>query len=602
MARRGYGVLLLNVDVLLLLLFPSLLQAETQTGIVDMLPRHSDRDRVSSILAKKMRVESVLVPVDTAMIEALRWSVPDPVRFSCESDAPRVIEQIKAVGRVTPPPSAGELFSTLLKQTEEQFLYVDFEGALASLEAARTMLPCARTPLSRADVRAFFLYQAVAHVHLKDNLHQEAFLHMLAADPRVYLEPDHPPRVQAAFLEAAKAFMRFQPMKLQADALGGEVFFDGEPVANVPEVRAGQHILQLKGPNGEYRTRLITVTEGQTPLVLSALVDFGLPPDAALKEELARSLLAETLDEVQKKGLEAYLAATNRQEILFALALPQQGGLTVAVYEAGIGLLASDSERAGELFRKQPPWPEARGSEGRRTAEEDIEVGPEQASGDTDGGGPDGSGPDGSGPGLGIVAQIQAGFGRNLMAEASASQGPVLDITGYKQLGTRFLVGFFARFSYESLAVGSSYPRLTYGALGAMRFPLGAHLAFVPALGYAFGKGPATEAECSLEPDGSSESFVCTPEETGAGTTGSYSALLATRNHGPLVRLEFAYRGRLGAAEWAAGLGINGQYAFMAFKEGELSVDGQPIPYTLSSADGSSTLRLDILAGFSVLF
>ncbi len=553
--KRGVAAVEVVAGLLLAVCSKPAIAARDVLDVYDLLPDTVDRARASTILDKKAREDIRLVPMDQALLSYLQWAAPDPERTACEARAEALIADIDAKGRVSPPESAAGLFDALLAQAEQQFLYVDFHGVLESVAQARTALPCLDRVVAKAQLRSLFLHEAVAYLHLGDPRAEQIFVQMLVVDPRVYLEPEHPPRVRKAFLEAAEQFMALEPRPLDAGGLPGKVYVDGLPADNVNEVRPGRHLVQIEGPEGRIRSVLLEVPGGTGPVRLAPLVDVGLPDTATVLDALVAGLRAGRLDQTQKRGLDQYLATTGDTRIFFALL---HDGLAVEIYEAHAGLVDPTSDAYGRFFRSAPPW--------RGLAPTQL-VSSRHA-------------------GLGVLSSLRVGVGGALAGPSA--WGGFLELNFYKRVGTLWYPGLFGQLAYQSLDDGVGYLQARFGAVLAAKLPIGAHLAFLPAIGYGAGKGPPVDGTCTLGTVNDQEVMSCTPGSlSSADNQDELEAILSSRSHGPLARLELLVAGRTETHAWSIGLGLQGSFERLAVQDGSVSVNDQVWPYTVSLASGA---------------
>ena len=540
--------------------------------VYDLLPKTVDRARVSAILNRKARREVRVIAVDATLLSPLQWAAPDPGRASCEARAADLIAGIEATGRVSPPESAAGLFDALLEQAEQQFLYVDFHGVLESVEQAKSVLPCTDRVVEKAQLRSLYLHEAAAYLHLGDPRAGETFVQMLAVDPRVYLEPEHPPRVRKAFLEAAERFMALTPRPLDSSDLPGKAYLDGLPVENVNEVRPGKHLVQLEGPGGHIRSVLCEIPAGAGPVALATLIDVGLPDAQAVLGSLVAGLRSRSLDQALTQGLETYLTSTGAGQIAFALL---HDGLTVEIYRAGEGLVDPAGDTYGEYFRSRPPW---KGAE---------PASPVLAPAKTEG--------------LGLLSAVRAGVGGAL--GGPSAWGGMLELDLYKRVGSAWYPGLFGVLAYQSLDAGVSYPQARIGAVLARHVPLSAHLAFLPAVGYGFGKGPPVEGACTVVAEGGAEYFSCTPDSSGqVDGAESYEVVLASSSHGPVMRLELILGGELRSLAWSAGLGIQGSYEFLSIHDGNVTSGDTVWPYAVASSKAGGVVVVNTVVSFGLEF
>lgn len=230
-------------------------------------------------------------PPPAALLEALRWDRGEALARACDESLSRAEHLLDiATPESRAPEGADILFRSLLGQADRLLLDLKLEATLQQLDAAHALLPCLTRPLETSQVRALFLYEAVARFYQKDARYQACFRDMLAVDPRLFLETDYPPKVQQAFLTAARRTSRLLPAPLNLEGVEGRLFVDGRAGEGLKELSPGRHVVQQQGAAGSMRTVVISVAEAEPGRVpaLMRLADKlpGLPSDAEVSERV----------------------------------------------------------------------------------------------------------------------------------------------------------------------------------------------------------------------------------------------------------------------------------------------------------------------------
>jgi len=345
--------------------------AQSEIPVVDLLPPDSPKGAARVTLSGEVGHGVALLPPAPKLVEALRWASPDKARQGCLAEAPALMSAIADAGVISPPEDVSRLHQALVTQAAELILYMDLQGVLSAIREAEQMLPCVDELLTQDEVRSLFLHAAVAHIYLEDGEGSAALARMLAADhPRVFLETDYPPNVQNAYLEVVKNQMRSQPLRLDLGGLEGEVYLDGRPVDALGGIRPGSHVLQLRGPGGAIRSRLLEITDGQAPegvLWLSGLTKVGLATSVEARSGLSHRLASQTLLEAEREILDDYLSSVGETVILFAVKGPS--GPALRIYGKGEGLISSLPDGFGRTAAQAASSRSSTGQEPSRTSE-----------------------------------------------------------------------------------------------------------------------------------------------------------------------------------------------------------------------------------------
>ena len=332
--------------------------------ITDFLPTTLARDSLRTTLTREVGRPIQLVPPDALLLDALRWAMPSPTDTQCQSLLPKLSQTLaqhpltaSASSPGGPPTTAtapnppvnrtlpaGELFPALLELARKQFVRVDTQGALTTLELARTVLPCATDIVPPAQLRTLFLLEAATHVYARDNRHTEAFLQLLAVDNRIFLEPEYSPSVQKAFLESAATLSQQKRVRFEPTGGEGSLFLDGLALETARTVPMGRHLLQRQGPNREVKTVLLepSATEVIQPATLPAL---SVPDGSRAQSSFVQSLKSGALEPWQQQALDRTLARAGRTQ-LWCEVEGATGNGSLRIYRAGKGLITLKEAQA----------------------------------------------------------------------------------------------------------------------------------------------------------------------------------------------------------------------------------------------------------------
>lgn len=324
-------------------------EAASPIPVIDLVPTSHPHEGAQTALSTPLGRPVQLTPPDALLTSALRWAYPTPADARCTALIPPLAEQLTQAKRAPTSATPDAVFSGLLELARQQFLRVEPQGALTTLKDAQSTLPCIPQIVPQAQLRTLFLLEAAAHVYAKDGLHQRAFLHMLAVDPRIYLEPDYSPSVQKAFLEAAALLPQQKRIRVDPQGAEGAVFVDGQPLEASRTVPEGIHLIQQRGPLLEVKSALllpqptVQATDPVRPAMLEALQPAA--PALAL-EALTKSLQAGTLEPWQKQALDRFLARQGQTQLWMAVKTSSAPGVEVKIFRAGKGLIPSNAALA----------------------------------------------------------------------------------------------------------------------------------------------------------------------------------------------------------------------------------------------------------------
>lgn len=347
--------------------------AQSELGLILVTPEKgsatADAIRLSRQLGKPVYLQDIPAP----LAEALRWMPRPQVQEECTAR----VSQARSL--LTGSPAGAlpdEHFRQLLTEADRYLLDLNFDATLQRVQAATALIPCLTRPVENAQVRALFLYEAVARFYKKDKLYPNYFQYMLAVDPRLFLETDYAPKVQQAFLAVAKKASRLPPIPLNVLNVEGTLFLDGKSAAGLTEVAPGRHIVQQQGPLGELRSTLVTVPETPPGRVapLFALSEGleSLPFASQSVQALQDALRARALSLELQEALDRFARSAGKSILGFAL--PSNGGDAAAVFYApGRGLftpteqelrplqLSRAATRGPDAETEVPPAPERSG-------------------------------------------------------------------------------------------------------------------------------------------------------------------------------------------------------------------------------------------------
>lgn len=279
-------------------------------------------------------------PVPQGLIDALRWSTSPERTRACQKEA-EAARTLVGPGK-GPSPSPDALFGSLLEQADRHLLDLQLEDTLARVRQAEALVPCLTLPVENAQVRALFLYEAVARFYQKDKQYATYFQYMLGVDNRLFLETDFPPKVQQAFLTVAKKVSRVPSVPFGVEGIEGTLWLDGRRADALTTLAPGRHILQQVGPLGEVRSQRVEIqsppSSGTVPTLPLADQVMPLPSPETLLASLHQALQEKRLPPELRECLERYTTQTNLPLLGFLIDA-ESGGLETTFFAPGRGLI-----------------------------------------------------------------------------------------------------------------------------------------------------------------------------------------------------------------------------------------------------------------------
>lgn len=510
----------------------------------------------ASVLTLKPHVYGEVVPVPADLLQNIAWTSPWSSQSGCGSLQATVHDRWKDALK-GPLDTADNAIQSLLTEASDQLLRVELEAVRKALKDTRLLLPCARTVLTRESLRSLFVLEAVAMASAGDPKADAAFRQLMAIDPRLFLEPEHPPKVRKQYMAVAQALLKEAPTVLDLTGLDGELYLDGRLVSRQAELLSGLHLLQMKGPAGQVRSAAFLL-EGKVKerVSVASLVDIGLPPAEKVQSVLEQSLKANTLESSLRAGLDAYLKTAGLQ----ALAMVVEGedhrpGLRY--YREGQGLVSLDA-----VLNLLAPGQEAL-----------I-------------------------PASGFAVGVEAHVGTGLTAAQDEILPNVTGLLGLQAQLKALRLGGNVSSQLDLTRVGV-FPSLTGQVLLGAAIPLLPVVSLVPMVGYAAGTGPAIPlTDCGLAAD--AETISC-----GAGA-GSSTVWMKSFSHGPSARLLLQFDGKRAGRRRpvAATVGIQGFYSLSStlVPSAVTLEDGTRLEVSVDPSVKPSPLRLEGMGGFLMMF
>ncbi len=303
--------------------------------VMDFLPVEYDRSLLSERSGvRRGGVVFELEPPDSKLMAALRWAYPDPARQACKVVSTR---GRALVGRSVPADTpASDLLNRLLDRARKQILIVDLEGTLETLEAGRDLVPCLEAVLPTQTVARLLEYEAVTLLFLDDPRASRAFLDLVAVAPEPELDPSYPPSVGKAFMAALRTSLSVARVEVALEGVDDPVLVDGLPADRLHDVLPGRHLVQIRGPDGRVRSRLVTVPEETAQWRLSdTALEAGLISSEDARRGLARSLVLDTLSTAQRGALDACLARRGGSQLVLAVAVHPDAAPNILTWEPG---------------------------------------------------------------------------------------------------------------------------------------------------------------------------------------------------------------------------------------------------------------------------
>lgn len=276
-----------------------------------------------------------------ALIRGIQWLRPDPLRDDCEAQAARVLEVL--------PPEAGaapsvERFAALVDLAAQKNLFLDVGGAEDALERARYYVPCLDEPLQSGVLARFLLQEALARTYGDGAAEPRLYDNVVALNPDAYLDQSLAPPIRRSLEEAAERAQGVEAVSLSSDL--GPLHLDGSPPGESFQVRPGRHLLQIRGPGGDMRSRWVAVGQGLESTQASNLTAFNLPLEGDVKRELARDLLSGELSPERGALITAWLGEAG---------LPRQGFVLSAADTWALRMVQAEGEVSAIQLRDSRP-------------------------------------------------------------------------------------------------------------------------------------------------------------------------------------------------------------------------------------------------------
>lgn len=531
------------------------------------------------------------IPPPDSLTSSLRWFAPWPNQAGC-AKIPATLEatwrlklppeRLPSGSASSPPQSDGTSVlplperwqKLLLSEAADQLLRVELDAARDALKDARQLLPCLEQVVTRDALRSQFVQEAVALATQGSAQTDQAFRQLLAVDPRLFLEPEHPPKVRKQFLAMAQQLLKEPPVSLDVSGLEGQLFLNGQEIQRQAEVHPGLHLLQMKGPTGKLRSALFTVEAGtKGKVVLRDRVDIGLPSASTAQSLLLQGLARGELTQSQREALDEWLLATLQTAAAF-LVPPDSSTegsaskrVSAVAYQKGTGIVP--------LTQVADSLPEGR-----------QEMAPQGL--------------------FQLSAELRVGTGMTLSQQSGGTQTTGQQDVIPEVLGEAGLFASFGMFrvggslaSRLDLTGAGSFVNLVGGGLAGIQLRLGPQVSLIPMLGYGGGSGPAVAlSDCGHSTDGTAISC-------GAGA-GASTVWLRSQVHGPMARMEMLLEARKGALRQRLNIvvGLQSLYALQStLVPGSVTLeDGTTLAVQVDPSVKVNPLRVEGLAGIVLAF
>lgn len=332
--------------------------APASLEIVNLLPGGQNLDEVKGDFSQQLGERVRFVKADPLMTEYLRWASPDPIRLRCDADV-RLFREALSKQSLIPLPSLPEqriydpnlLLATELDLLTQQVKFLYLKDATETLAQIRTLLPCATARMEHSQLQKFFTLEALTHTYNHDGLEVEAFAKLLAVAPDALPSDNYPQGAKIAYQKAAERQATVQRSRLDAQGIEGDAFLNGLPLDDQLDAYPGEHLLQIKGPDGSYRSRLVTLDE-QDVIPLAQLANFKQLTAEQVLSRLAKSLRGKALELAESEALDRYLSGRSADSVLFAVS-----GSTrkpeLRIYRTGVGMI-SPSQPRGRTVTQHP--------------------------------------------------------------------------------------------------------------------------------------------------------------------------------------------------------------------------------------------------------
>lgn len=509
-----------------------------------------------SALVLGSRLYGEPVPVPRRLLDQLAWTSPWPGQAGCGAIQQKIEERWR--GKIKGPMATpDQAVQSLLTEGSEQLLQVELESAQKALKDVRLVLPCVSSLVSRESLRAIHVLQAVALASAGDSHTELAFRQLMAVDPRLYLEPEYPPKVRKQFLAVAQTLLKEAPVPLDLTGLDGELYLNGQQVNRQTEVLAGTHFLQMKGPSGQIRSSFFAL-EGPSKqkVQVRGLVDIALPSTADMHRLLLQALKAGQLEGPIRQGLDAFLKQSNQQAVAFVVS-GQGKKAQVLGYRTDSGL--TDVRSIADLL-----------------PEGDASLIPPSA--------------------LSFGLDLHVGTGLTssmgtLLPNLLVSAGPHVQVGGL-----RTVLDFQ---SHLDLSSAGAFPSFSGQLLTGWAIPLAPVVSVMPMVGYQVGTGPAMAlTDCAQEAG-------TTQLSCGAGA-GSTTVWMKSFGHGVAARIGLQFDGRRAGTKkpLAATVGIQGFYSLSSSLTPSTVTleDGSQLTIQVDDSVKPSALRIEGMGGLMMLF
>lgn len=318
--------------------------------VIDLLPEGFNRSSAEEALYTLLRVRPgswrlQMAPPEEALLESLRWSLPDATQATCEREAPEQRQTLASARLTRPPREDAELLPLFMEQARVQLQQQQWDAALTSIQEAQRRLRCVLEPLDRETLSRLFWMEALARAQLKDGMELSAFQDAFNLDETLHPDREASRLVQSAFTQAKKQWQRLPKSTLELGSLTGTLYLDGDVISPGWQSRPGRHLLQLKSTLGALRSWLITIPR-QERVELEALLELELkefPSQDGIRLMLTGALRSGRLEPYQETVLVAYLRQRDISFVAFALEAPGGRKLMFRAFRTHQGLIdASD--------------------------------------------------------------------------------------------------------------------------------------------------------------------------------------------------------------------------------------------------------------------
>lgn len=351
---------------------PRLAATKSEYVLINLLELEDNNTASRIRLSQQLERHFVAEPPPSGLVDALRWAPSSAQALTCLEpvrDAERALEATPSDPR--PADAADILLKSLLHEADGLLLDLKLDATRRHLKLAQALIPCLSQPIETSQVRALFLYDAVARFYQKDPQYAAYFQYMLAADPRLFLETDYPPKVQQAFLTVAKKASRLPPVPLDLAGLEGQLFINGRPAAAQQVLAPGRHLLQQQGPLGELVSTFISVPETPAgrvppPFLLAEAVP-ALPRAIPVLEDLREQLQRAELRPESAEALRRFAEKAGDSLLGFAVKT-EDGKVAARFFRPGQGLVEPKDDELRALERTLDPAENTQGASSGRSA------------------------------------------------------------------------------------------------------------------------------------------------------------------------------------------------------------------------------------------